>query len=78
MPPNPENDTTANPADLQAANLSDGAHSVALTGDWSTLGLAQRVVGFNRKLAQFAQHQRVSWALRRVEKISHVGAFFVL
>ena len=78
MSPSPENNTTANPADLQVANLSDGAHSVALTGDWSTLGLARHVMRFNRKLAQFAHHhQRVSWDLGRLEKLDHVGALLL-
>jgi phospholipid/cholesterol/gamma-HCH transport system permease protein len=78
MSPSPENDPTANPADLQVENLSDGAHSVALTGDWSTLGLAQRVMGFNRKLAKFAHHhQRVSWDLSRLEKLDHIGALLL-
>jgi len=77
MSPSPENATTANPPDFQVANLSDGAHSVALTGDWSTLGLAQRVMGFNRKLAQFAHHQRVSWDLSRLEKLDRVGALLL-
>ena len=77
MSPSPENDTTVIPADLQVANLSDGAHSVALTGDWSTLGLAQRVMGFNRKLAQFAHHPRVSWDLGRLEKLDRIGALLL-
>jgi phospholipid/cholesterol/gamma-HCH transport system permease protein len=77
MPPNPEHDTTGNPADLQVANLPDGAHCVALTGDWSTLGLAQRVMRFNRKLAQFAHHQPVSWDLGRLEKLDRMGALLL-
>jgi phospholipid/cholesterol/gamma-HCH transport system permease protein len=77
MPPNSENDTTVNPADLQVANLPDGAHSVALTGDWSTLGLAQRVMGFNRKLAQSAHHHRVSWDLGSIEKLDHIGVLLL-
>ena len=77
MPPNPEHDTTGNPADLQVANLPDGAHSVALTGDWSTLGLAQRVMRFNRKLAQFAHHQPVSWDLGGLEKLDRIGALLL-
>ncbi len=77
MPPNPEHDTTGNAADLQVANLPDGAHSVALTGDWSTLGLAQRVMRFNRKLAQFAHHQPVSWDLCGLEKLDRIGALLL-
>jgi len=72
-----EDSTSGNPADLQVASLPDGAQAVALTGDWSTLGLIQRVRRFNRELLSFAARPRICWDLSRLDKLDHTGALLL-
>ena len=66
-----------NAPDLRVASLPGDEHHVSVTGDWTTLGLAQRVVKFKRELAKLTAHQRVSWDLGRLEKLDHIGALLL-
>ena len=77
MPTPTQNDIPLNAPDLRVASLPGDARAVALTGDWSTLGLVQRVVRFKRELSRYAAHPRVSWDLSRLEKLDHTGALLL-
>jgi phospholipid/cholesterol/gamma-HCH transport system permease protein len=69
--------TSGNAPDLRMASLPGDEHHVSVTGDWTTLDLAQRVVKFKRELAKLAAHKRVSWDLGRLEKLDHIGALLL-
>jgi len=77
MPMLPEDDIPGGAPDLRVAALSGDAHAVALTGDWSTLALVQRVARFKRELSRYAAHPRVSWDLSRLENLDHTGALLL-
>jgi phospholipid/cholesterol/gamma-HCH transport system permease protein len=69
--------TLGNAPDLRVTSLPGDEHDVSVIGDWTTLGLAQRVVKFKRELAKLTAHQRVSWDLSRLEKLDRVGALLL-
>jgi phospholipid/cholesterol/gamma-HCH transport system permease protein len=67
----------ANAPDLRVASLPGDEHAVSVTGDWTTLGLVQRVVKFERELAKLTALPRASWNLGRLEKLDHIGALLL-
>ena len=71
------NHTPGNAPDLRVESLPGDEHDVSVTGDWTTLGLAPRVVKFKRELAKLTAHPRVSWDLGRLEKLDHIGALLL-
>jgi len=73
----PDHDIPGNAAGLDVASSPADAQTIALTGDWTTLGLARRVLHLKRELKRYAAHQRVSWDLSRLEKLDHTGALLL-
>jgi len=71
-----ENAEAAGPQ-LRVASSPGDAPAVTLTGDWTTLGLAQRVMKFKRELGKLATQPRVSWNLLRLERLDHTGALLL-
>ena len=72
-----DQDAPADAPDLRVANSPGDAHVVTLTGDWTTLGLARRVLNFNRELVRFRAHPGVSWDLSALDKLDHTGALLL-
>jgi len=72
-----EADTEANAPALRVASLPGDGQNVALTGEWTTLRLAQRASSLNRELMRHAAQPRVSWDLSRVEMLDGTGALLL-
>ena len=72
-----DQDAPADAPDLRVASSPGDALAVTLTGDWTTLGLARRVVNFNRELVRFGAHPRVSWDLSALDKLDQTGAMIL-
>jgi phospholipid/cholesterol/gamma-HCH transport system permease protein len=62
---------------VQVAQRADERHDVALTGQWTTLGLAHRVAGLKAELARRSANADVSWDLRGLEKLDETGALLL-
>ena len=73
----PDQGAPADAPDLRVASSPGDAHAVTLTGDWTTLGLARRVVNFHRALVRFGAHPRVSWDLSALDKLDQTGAMIL-
>ena len=50
---------------------------MALTGQWTTLGLAPRLAGLKAELAHHSADPEVSWDLSGLEKLDHTGALLL-
>jgi len=50
---------------------------VALTGQWTTLGLAHCLAGLKAELAHHSADPEVSWDLSGLEKLDHTGALLL-
>ena len=72
-----EADTQANAPALRAASSPGDGQAVALTGDWTTLGLARRALRLERELMGHAARPLVAWDLSRVEMLDGTGALLL-
>ena len=77
LPTQPDNDISRSPPAVQMARPAGERHGVALTGEWTTLGLAHRLAGLKAELAHHSADPEVSWDLSGVEKLDHTGALLL-
>ena len=77
MPTPTDKDTPGSAPDLRVASLPGDERDVSVTGDWTALGLVERIVKFKRELAKLSTHPRVSWDLLRLERLDHTGALLL-
>ena len=77
MPTQPDNDISRNPPAVQVTAHAGERHGVALTGQWTTLGLARGAAGLKAELAHYSADAEVSWDLSELEKLDHTGALLL-
>jgi phospholipid/cholesterol/gamma-HCH transport system permease protein len=77
LPTQPDNDISRSPPAVQMARPAGERHGVALTGQWTTLGLAHRLAGLKAELAHHSADPEVSWDLSGLEKLDHTGALLL-
>jgi phospholipid/cholesterol/gamma-HCH transport system permease protein len=63
--------------ELRLASPADETEAIAVTGDWTTLGLAQHASNLKRKLLQHAVRAQVAWDLSMLSKLDHTGALLL-
>ena len=71
------NDIAENAPALRCARLPGQPAAVALTGDWTTLSLARRVVSLKHELLRSGASAQVSWDLSGLQKLDQAGALLL-
>ena len=59
------------------AQGADERHFLALTGQWTTLGLVNHIGGLEAKLARYSASAIASWDLTELERLDHTGALLL-
>jgi len=78
LPIQPDNDFAGSPPAVQMAERAvDGRPCVALTGQWTTLGLVSRVAGLEAEFARHSANATASWDLSELERLDHTGALLL-
>jgi phospholipid/cholesterol/gamma-HCH transport system permease protein len=62
---------------LSLASRADGLQGITLTGDWTTLVLAQHINDLAPELTRHARIARASWDLSRLHRLDHTGALLL-
>jgi phospholipid/cholesterol/gamma-HCH transport system permease protein len=57
--------------------MADNSRGIALTGQWTTLGLVRRVPALKGELARHSAGADISWDLSRLDKLDHTGALLL-
>ena len=73
----PDNDIARSAPELQLTGHAGDLHGVALSGQWTTLGLARRVSGLKAELARHSADPDVWWDLSRLENLDQTGALLL-
>ena len=73
----PDNDIARSAPELQLTGHAGEHHGVALSGQWTTLGLARRVSGLKAELARHSADPDVWWDLSRLENLDQTGALLL-
>jgi phospholipid/cholesterol/gamma-HCH transport system permease protein len=73
----PDNDIARSPPELQLTRHAGEHRGVALSGQWTTLGLARRVSGLKTDLARHSADPDVWWDLSRLENLDQTGALLL-
>jgi phospholipid/cholesterol/gamma-HCH transport system permease protein len=78
LPTHPDNDIAGSPPAVQVAQRAAGERpGVALTGQWTTLGLLNRITGLEAELAHHSAKSKASWDLSKLERLDHTGALLL-
>jgi len=77
LPTQLDNDGVRSPPAVQVTAQAGEWHGVALTGQWTTLGLARHAAGLKAELARHAADQHVAWDLSGLEKLDQTGALLL-
>jgi phospholipid/cholesterol/gamma-HCH transport system permease protein len=62
---------------VRPAPAADSSRGIALTGQWTTLGLARRVAALKGELARHSAGADISWDLSRLDRLDHTGALLL-
>ena len=77
MATQPHNDVALNAPAVQPSSMADNSRGIALTGQWTTLGLVRRVPALKGELARHSAGADISWDLSRLDKLDHTGALLL-
>jgi phospholipid/cholesterol/gamma-HCH transport system permease protein len=73
----PDNDIARSAPELQLTGHAGEHHGVALSGQWTTLGLARRASGLKAELARHSADPDVWWDLSRLDNLDQTGALLL-